>query len=81
MNADVQRFFEECRAEPFFQDKPSALDHMEEGFDKFYRAGDDNPAWQDIWDRIREVVTRQKPLIERFKALAPILQEIHDLMD
>jgi hypothetical protein len=81
MDADVERFFEECRADPYFRERPTALDRLEDTFEKFYRAADDYPAWQDIWDRIREIVTQKKPLIERFKVLVPIVQEIIALTD
>jgi hypothetical protein len=76
MNADVERFFEECRADPWFRERLDDLDLMEERFEKFYLDGDESAEWQDIWDRIREVVTRKEPVIERFKVLGPMLREI-----
>jgi hypothetical protein len=76
MDADLERFFEECRADPWFRERPEALKGHEEIFEKFYRAGDESPEWQEIWDRIREVVTRKEPLMDRVKALIPILEEI-----
>jgi hypothetical protein len=80
MDADVERFFEECRADPWFRDQPEALKGHEEIFEEFYLAGDESPEWQEIWDRIREVVTRKEPLMERVKALIPILEKIKVLM-
>jgi hypothetical protein len=80
MDADVERFFEECRADPWFRDQTEALKGHEEIFEEFYLAGDESPEWQEIWDRIREVVTRKEPLMERVKALIPILEKIKVLM-
>jgi hypothetical protein len=36
MDADVERFFEECRADPWFRDQPEALKGHEEIFEEFY---------------------------------------------
>jgi hypothetical protein len=79
MNDDVERFFEECRAERFFQNNPDVFEDMIETFEKLYREADESPAWQDFWDLVREIVTRKEPLIERFKALAPLWQNTFDL--
>jgi hypothetical protein len=82
MNADVEAFLEECRRDPFFRNDSKAIDHIEEIFEEYYLAGDDNPAWQDIWDRIRKIATQKdKPLMEQFEALVPILREIADRLD
>jgi hypothetical protein len=82
VNADVERFIEECRADPWFRKDPEGLDHMEEVFETFYRAADETPAWQDFWDRIREIVTqRNRSLNDRFAVLVPIMAEIIALLD
>jgi hypothetical protein len=81
MDADVESFLDECRADPWFREQPGALDHTEEMFEKLYREGDESAKWQEVWDRIREIVTRKVSLFERFKALFPILQEIRDSLD
>jgi hypothetical protein len=51
---------------------------MAETFEKFYQEADESAAFQDFWDRIRETVTRKKPLMERFKALVPLFRKIVD---
>jgi hypothetical protein len=80
VDADVERFFEECRADPRYRQQPEVIgamiDAIEERFEKFYLAGDESASWQDIWDRIREVVTRKEPLMERAKALISVLEEM-----
>jgi hypothetical protein len=76
MDADVERFFEECRADPWFRERPEVHSRLEELFEKFYREGDESANWQDIWDRIREAVTRKESLRQRVQALDPILEEI-----
>ena len=52
------------------------IDAIEERFESFYLAGDELASWQDIWDRIREVVTQKEPLMERAKALISVLEEM-----
>lgn len=76
MNSDVVRFLEECRADPFFRNDPKAIDQIEEILMKFYREADKSPAFQDFWDRLRSIVTRKKPLMDRFQALVPLIRKL-----
>jgi len=59
MNEDVECFLEECRADAFFQNNPNAVDRIEDLLTKFYHEADESPAWQELWDRIREIITRR----------------------
>jgi hypothetical protein len=44
---------------------------------KFYRASDDNPEWQAIWDLVCEILEQKnEALVVRCKALVPVLQQI-----
>jgi hypothetical protein len=75
MNEDVERFLEECRAGAFFQNNPNAVDRIENLLTKFYHEADESPAWQELWDRIREIITRKAPLVERFEELLLFLKK------
>jgi hypothetical protein len=55
----VESFLDECRADPWFRDRPELLDRIEEVLTKFYRASDQNPEWQAIWDRICEILEQK----------------------
>jgi hypothetical protein len=76
MNADVDRFLEECRADPFFRNDTKAVDQIEEVLIKFYREADELPAFQAFWDQLRSIVTRREPLMDRFQSLLPLIQKL-----
>jgi hypothetical protein len=76
MNSDVDRFLEECRADPFFRNDPKAIDQIEEVLTKFYREADESPAFQEFWDQLRSIVTRREPLMDRFQALVPLIRKL-----
>ena len=76
MNEDVERFLEECRTDPFFQNNPNGVDRIEDLLlTRFYHEADESPAWQELWDRIREIITRKAPLVERFEELLLFLKK------
>jgi hypothetical protein len=75
MNEDVERFLDECRADPFFQDNPTGVDRIEDLLTKFYHEADESPAWQELWDRMRGIITQRTPLIERFEELLLLLKK------
>jgi hypothetical protein len=56
MDEDVERFFEECRADGLCRDKPETFDYLMEILEKVYRQGDESAAFQEFWDDIREIV-------------------------
>jgi hypothetical protein len=63
---EIESFLDECRADPWFRDRPEFLDRVEEVLTKFYRASDDNPERQAIWDRVCEIVEQKnEALVER----------------
>jgi hypothetical protein len=74
MNADVEKFFDECRNDPHFA-KVGGLEQLVETFEQIYQEANESAAFQELWDSVREIVTRREPLIERFKALAPLIQK------
>jgi hypothetical protein len=76
MDEDVERFFEECRAEGLCRDKPETFDYLMEILEKQYRQGDETAAFQEFWDDIREIVARKEPRIERLGAIMARLQRI-----
>jgi hypothetical protein len=76
MDADVERFFEECRADGLCRDNPETFDHLMEVLEKLYREADESAAFQEFWDDIREIVARKEPRIERLSAIMPRLQSI-----
>jgi hypothetical protein len=75
MNEDVARFLDECQVDPFFQDNPTGVDRIEDLLTKFYHEADESPAWQEVWDRIRGIITGKAPLIERFEELLLFLKK------
>jgi len=56
---ELESFLDECRADPWFRDRPELPDRIEEVLTKFYRASDDNPEWQAIWDRVCEILEQK----------------------
>jgi hypothetical protein len=80
MNAELERFFEECRADPWFRERPERLDHFEEVLIKIYKGGDDDPKWQTLDDRIREIIARKnRTLIERCDELGALLSRVFEI--
>jgi hypothetical protein len=75
VNEDVERFLEECRIDPFFQNNPNGVDRIEDLLTRFYHEADESPAWQELWDRMRGIITRKAPLIERFEELLLLLKK------
>jgi hypothetical protein len=74
---ELESFIDECRADPWFRDRPELLDRIEEVLTRFYRASDGNPESQAIWDRVCEILEQKnEALAERCKALVPVLQQI-----
>jgi len=56
---------------------PNPPHRIEEVLTKFYRASDQNREWQAIWDRVCEILEQKnEALVERCKALVPVLQQI-----
>jgi hypothetical protein len=76
MNEDVERFFEECRADGLCRGNPENFDHLMEILEKIYREADESAAFQEFWDDIREIVARKEPRIERLTAVMARLQRI-----
>jgi hypothetical protein len=69
MNEDVERFLDECRADAFFQNNPNGgVDRIEDLLTKFYHEADESPAWQELWDRRRGIITGKAPLIEDLRS-------------
>jgi len=80
MDDDVERFFEECRADGLCQDNPENFDHLMEILERFYQEADESAAFQEFWDEIRKIVGRNEPrierlnaIMERFSVIAPLL--------
>jgi hypothetical protein len=74
MNAEIERFLEECRATPWFTEHAELLDSLEAFLAKVYRGGDDNPSDQALCDRICEIIGQNNlPIQERYIALADFL--------
>jgi hypothetical protein len=71
----VKRF--SCRADPWFQSHPEAVDRLESVLTKFYFAGE-GPEWQAIWDQVRAVLERKTDTpVERCQTLAVVLQGVN----
>jgi hypothetical protein len=69
MDQDVERFFEECRADGLSRDNPEAFEHLMDAFEKLYQGGNESAAFQELWDDIREIIARKESHIERLKAI------------
>jgi hypothetical protein len=67
MNEDVERFLEECRTDPFFQNNPNGVDRIEDLLlTRFYHEADES-----LWDRMRGIITRKAPLNRKIRGTAP----------
>jgi hypothetical protein len=79
MNAELERFLDECRTHPWFG-QPEAFDKIEDCLTKIYRAGDDDPKWQSFDDQIREIIAQEnRTLIERWEELAALLSTVFEI--
>ncbi len=75
MNPEVERFFDECRAEPWYRTDPEVLEKVEEDFRLLYALADHSPARQREWDRITDIVqAKDRSLSDRLRALAKLLE-------
>jgi hypothetical protein len=73
MDADIERFLEECRT--FFT--PEECDAAERVLRGWYEKADDSPEWQETWDRLREAINPpSKPIRERLVNVIPLLQKM-----
>lgn len=76
MNAALEQFFGECRADPWFVAHPETLENIEEFLTKIHRAGDENTASQALDDRICAIIGQKHlTLIARFQALSVLVKE------
>ena len=74
---EIEGFLDECRADPWFCERPTLLGRLEEVLTKSYRAGDESPEWQAICEGVRKILKQKdETLIERCKALVPVLTQI-----
>jgi hypothetical protein len=48
MNEDVERFFEECRADGLCRSNPENFDHLMEILEKVYREADESAVFQEF---------------------------------
>ena len=69
MDEDVERFFEECRADGLSRDNPEAFQHLMDKLEKLYQEGNESAVFQELWDDIREIVARKESHIERLTAI------------
>jgi len=72
MNAGLEQFFAECRADPEISANAEGLDKLEELFTAVYRAGDTDPPD----DRVRQIIAQKRPLKERVAALTALPSKI-----
>ena len=74
---DIEGFLDECRADPWFCERPTLLGRLEQVLTKSSQAGDESPEWQAICERVRKILKQKdETLIERCKALVPVLTQI-----
>lgn len=74
MNPEIERFLDECRAEPWFRDNPAVLEGVETFLAKVYHSADDDPDDQALCDRICEIIGKtDQPLHDRYVALRDLL--------
>jgi hypothetical protein len=75
MNAQLERFFEECRAAVRTPRATTIIDALEAAADELYRRGDDEPEVQADVDRICEIVAQKdKTLMQRFGDIVQYLR-------
>jgi hypothetical protein len=73
---EIEAFLEECRADPWFQSHPEAVDRLESVLTQFFLAGDD-PEWQVVWDKLHAILARTIDTpVDRCQALAVVLQGV-----
>jgi hypothetical protein len=75
MNAQLERFFEECRTEVRTPTATGIIDALEEAADELCRRGVDEPEVQAEVDQICEIVAQKnKTLRQRLEAIAQYLR-------
>ena len=75
MNKDMERFLDECRADPHFQEHLDHLDVIENLIEGMYHDGDESADRQNHWDQIRAIATEfSRPLCERWDALIALME-------
>jgi hypothetical protein len=62
--------------DPWLCEHPEVIDRTEDFFTKIYQNAGDDPGWQDLDDRAREIFSQSRPLIERFEALGALLSQV-----
>jgi hypothetical protein len=70
---EIEAFFEECRADLWFQGHPELVDRLETVLTKFCLGGE-GPEWQASWDHVRALLewTTDAP-VDRCRELAVAL--------
>ena len=75
MNKDMERFLDECHADPHFQEHLDHLDVIENLFEDMYHDGDESADQQKHWDQIRAIATEfSRPLRERWDELIALME-------
>jgi hypothetical protein len=75
MNAELERFFEECRTVVRTPTATVIIDALEEAAAELCRRGEDEPEVQVEFDRICEIVAQKdQPLLQRFEAIVQYLR-------
>jgi hypothetical protein len=73
---EIERFLDECRADPWFQSRPDLVDWLDGMLTNLYLGGD-GPEWQVIWNQVRSILERTSdPPVDRCQALAAALQSV-----
>jgi hypothetical protein len=71
----IEPFLDECRADPWFQSHPEAVDRLE-GVLKSYLAGE-GAEWRGIWGQVQAILERRTDTpFDRYRTLATVLQGI-----
>jgi hypothetical protein len=76
MDADVESFFEECRAHGLCRDTPENFDHLMGILEKFYLEADELASFQEFWDDTRGIAARKEPRMERLSAIVARLKSV-----
>jgi hypothetical protein len=77
MDADVERFFDECRADGLCRDNPENFDPLMEILETFYLEADESASFQEFWDDIREIAAGKEPRMERLSEIEARLKSIY----
>jgi hypothetical protein len=77
MNPTMERFLEECRAQPFFIETPGAIEKIETCMRVIYENIDERPAVQAVEERICAVIgDTKRPFSERLWVFQEIRLEL-----